>query len=194
MAKRVVVIASGRTEREALPHLTKHFGEIGYKFDIRIPPRNRPLIPNIATLLVKAAWWELSGRGEVPNKFVVLVDADGRSPAERLLPFKEACSKLKDIAAPILATAAQWHLEAWFFGHAEALREFLGRDLGNVDASAPDSITNPKLHLRHLLGDVYHSRLAGEIASRLSASVIRDRSPSFASFEEAVRNGSVVTP
>jgi hypothetical protein len=188
MQKRVVVIASGLTEFASLPHLMREFPEADYEFHVRIPPRNQPLVPNRVADLVRAFWWDLSGRGQRPDKFVILIDADGHPIEERLKPFIEACSGLTEIGVPRLVTPAQWHLEAWFFAHAEALRGYLGRDLGSVDTSAPDSIRNPKLHLKHLLG-VYTYRRAGEIASLLSPSVIRTRSRSFSEFENAVRNG-----
>jgi len=166
----------------------REFPEADYEVHVRIPPRNQALVPSRVADLVRAAWWDLSGHGLTPDKFVLLIDADGHPVEERLRSFVEACSSLPGIGAPRLVTAAQWHLEAWFFAHAEALRGYLGRDLGSVDTSAPDSIQNPKLHLKHLLG-VYTSRQAGEIASRLSPGVIRTRSPSFAEFESAVMNG-----
>ena len=72
------------------------------------------------------------------------------------------------------------------------LRGFLGRDVGSVDASKPDEIQNPKLHLKNLLGDrVYTAPLSEEIARTLDAATIAQRSPSFQGFLEAVTNGSV---
>ncbi len=190
MGTRVVVIATGLTEREALPHLLSHLtAEYGCSVQIRIPPRNQPLIPDRVASLMKAAWWELRGRGEAPDKFVVLVDLDGASADRKLGPFKEVCSRLRDITAIRVVASAQWHLEAWFFGDERGLRAYLGRDLGSVDASNPDSITNPKLHLKNLLRVPYTARVAGEISSRISPTVIRSKSSSFSHFEQCVRNG-----
>jgi hypothetical protein len=116
MGKKVVVIAAGLTEREALPHLTKHLIESGVSIiDVRIPPRNRPLIPRQARDLITATWWDLFRRGAAPDKFVVLIDADGKSPDAKVTAFQDVCDQLREIPAPRLVTAAQWHLEAWFF-------------------------------------------------------------------------------
>ncbi len=193
MGKKVVVIASGLTEREALPRLTRHLVDSGVAVvDVRIPPRNRPLTPRLVQDLIKAAWWEKFTRGDPPDKFVVLIDADGK-PAEVIMsPFREACAQLHDISAHCLVAAVQWHLEAWFFAHAESLREFLGKSLGAVDSSAPDAKTNPKFHHKHLLDRPYTARIAGAIASRLTPEVIRSRSPSFAGFEESLKNGGAL--
>jgi hypothetical protein len=191
MGKKVVVIAAGVTEREALPHLTRHLIQSGFSIiDVRIPPRNRPLIPRQARDLIVATWWDLSRRNAAPDKFVVLVDADGKSPDTKIAAFQDACAQLHEIQVPRLVAVAQWHLEAWFFADAYSLRDYLGRDLGAVDAANPDGIVNPKLHLKHLLGHIYTSQVAGEIARRLSPEIIRGRSPSFAAFEASVRNGN----
>lgn len=193
MGSKVVVIASGLTEREALPHLTKHLSDAGVSVvDVRIPPRNRPLTPPLVRDLIKAVWWETYTRGDPPDKFVVLIDADGKPPDVLMAPFQEACAQLHDISARCLVAAVQWHLEAWFFAHAESLRSFLGKSLGAVDPSAPDAIINPKLHLKHLLDRPYTSRTAGEIARRLTPEVIRSRSPSFAEFEASLKNGVAI--
>ena len=64
--------------------------------------------------------------------------------------------------------------------------------LGNVDTSKPDEIQNPKLHLKNVLGDrVYTARVSEEIARKLDAATIAQRSPSFEGFLEAVTNGSM---
>ncbi len=193
MSKKVVVIASGLTEREALPHLTRHLAAIGVSVvDVRIPPRNRPLIPRLVQDLIKAIWWDMHLRGNAPDKFVVLIDADGKLPAAIIPSFQEACAELHNISATCLVATAQWHLEAWFFAHAESLREFLGKSSGSVDTSAPDEIVNPKLHLKHLLGRPYTALTAGAIASGLNPEVIRTRSPSFAEFEASLKNGGAL--
>ena len=91
----------------------------------------------------------------------------------------------------MLYAYAQAHLEAWYFADVDNLREYLGRGPGDVDASKPDEIDNPKLQLRHLLGDqVYTARVSAEIARRLDATTIVQRSPSFKTFVDAVMNGS----
>ena len=57
---------------------------------------------------------------------------------------------------------------------------------GQVDTSKPDEIDNPKLQLRHLLGErVYTARVSAEIAGTLDATTIALRSPSFRIFVEA---------
>ena len=61
---------------------------------------------------------------------------------------------------------------------------------GTLDTSTPDGIQNPKLHLKHLLGNrVYTARISEEIAIRLDAPTIAERSPSFRGFVDAVMNG-----
>lgn len=59
MPKRVVVVvASGETERRALPHLLAHLETGGVTLvDVRIPPRNLPLKPDMGEKLIKAAWF-----------------------------------------------------------------------------------------------------------------------------------------
>ena len=190
MAKRVVVIVSGETDRRSVPHLCRTFRETA-EIEVRKPPGNASLTPEQAKNLIKAAWYEMSNRGTAPDKFVVLVDADAHDAAEAAAPFEEMASHLKDVAVPKLVAVAVRHLEAWFFAHSEKLREFLkGRSLGKVDVSQPDGITNPKLHLMNLLEPrVYTSRVAEEIAASVDQQVMEGRSPSFAVFLDKLRNG-----
>ena len=78
------------------------------------------------------------------------------------------------------------------FADAAGLKKYLGRGLGSIDPAAPDQIQNPKLQLKHLLGDgqqLYTSILSEEIARVLEPGVIARRSPSFSRFLNAVRNG-----
>ena len=192
MDKRVIVIASGETERRSLPHLVSHLGGVGISVSqVLIPPGNRELNVRMAERLIKSAWY--SSLDSPPNKFVVLVDTNGKAPDDVIGPFKrELPGRLsKDIVAAVQFAYAQQHLEAWFFADAPNLRRWLGgRDLGSVDASRPDEIPDPKRHLKNLLGSrVYTAPVAGEIAGTLDAQIIAQRSPSFKSFVEAVING-----
>lgn len=192
MAKKVVVIVSGETDRRCVPHLCRELVQQTSLFDVRKPPANAALTVPQAEKLIKAAWYELKGRGNPPEKFVVLVDTDGQEPEEVIKPFEDATAKLADIPVPKLIATAVRHLEAWFFGHAEELRNYLARDLGGVDASKPDEIENPKLHLMNLLRSrsrVYTSPVAEQIAERLDQATIEGRSLSFANFLDKVRNG-----
>ena len=145
----------------------------------------------MAERLIKAAWY--ANAAAPPDKFVVLLDTDGKAPDEVTGPFRgELPERLSgDIGPPVLVTYAQQHLEAWFFADAANLRRWLdGRALGSVDASRPDEIQNPKQHLKNLLPSrFYTSRTAEEIASELDAQNIVQRSPSFRKFVEAVVNG-----
>ena len=192
MGKKVIVIASGETERRSLPHLVDHLVEDGITVvEVRYPPRNLPLNVGTVSNLLKATWYELQYI-DPPDKFVVLVDVDGNQPGQVLTPFqRNLVNNLRpQITAPVLFAYAQWHLEAWFFGDAENLRAYLGRDLGNVDASNPDDIENPKLHLKNLMGGSSYTSIASEeIARRLDGRTIAGRSASFRGFLEAVRNG-----
>jgi len=188
-----VVIVSGETDRRSVPHLCRHFAEQAEVFEVRKPPGNAALTPDQAAKVIKAAWYELHGRGRPPDKFVVLVDADRHDPLQAAKPFEARVAHLADIAVPRLVAMAVRHLEAWFFGDSEGLREFLGRDLGSIDPSRPDEIDNPKLHLTHLLKSrsrVYTARIAEQIAGRLDPAVIQGRSGSFARFVQALENGS----
>ena len=190
MSKRVVVVASGETERRALPHLVAHLRATGVVMDdVRIPPRHGRLDVQMAERLVKAAWFE--DPTSKPDKFVVLVDVDAADPDDVLRPFKtQLPQRLGNVDVTILYAVAQRHLEAWFFGDAAGLRGWLGRALGSIDTSDPDAIPNPKLHLKHLLGPrLYTSRLSEDIASSLDPATIATRSPSFRRFELAVTNG-----
>ena len=192
MTKNVTVLASGETERRALPYLLSHLRGRGISLvEVRIPPRNGALSVQTAENLVKAAWYERLDAP--PDKFVILLDVDGKLPDCVLEPFRALPERLGDeIEAAILYACAQWHLEAWYFADAANLRDYLGgRALGKVDTSKPDEIHNPKLHLKHLLDNrVYTARISEEIASWLNATTIAERSPSFRGFLDAVVNGS----
>jgi hypothetical protein len=196
VGKKVVVIVSGETDRRSVPLLCRQFSRQAEWFEVRKPPGNAALTPEQAKKLIKAAWYELSGRGNAPDKFVVLVDANNYDPPEAARSFEEMTAHLVDVSVPRLVATAVRHLEAWFFGHSEMLREFLGRDLGNIDASRPDAIDNPKLHLTNLLKSgsrVYTAPVAEQIATRLDPSVIEGRSASFAGFLRKLENGAATT-
>ena len=157
--------------------------------ELRIPPRHGHLGVRMAERLIKAAWFE--DPTSRPDKFVVLVDVDAADPEHVLRPFEtQLPPRLRNVNATILYAYAQRHLEAWFFADATRLRGHLGRALGAVDASDPDGIENPKLHLRHLFGQrMYTSRVSETIASTLDPATIARNSPSFLGFERAVANG-----
>lgn len=190
LAKRVVVVASGETERRALPHLVGHLRGQGISLvDVRIPPRGLPLRAEMAERLIRAAWF--SDSESPPEKFVVVVDTDRSDPVALLEALEvDLTRRLENISAKVLYACAQQHLEAWYFANAEGLRTFVGRNLGSVDTSRPDEIENPKLHLKHLLGGrVYTARVSEDIARSLDPETIAQRSPSFSGFLEAVING-----
>ncbi len=190
MAKSVIAIASGETERRALPHLVAHLRPLGYELaDVRIPPRGSALDISMAEKLIKAAWF--ARQSESVRKFVVLVDTDRAEPKLVVRQFEEELpQRLRSVEADVLCAYAQPHLEAWYFANSEILRTFIGRDLGTVDASKPDEIQNPKLHLKHLLGKrVYTARVSEQIARALEATTVAERSPSFSNFLAAFMNG-----
>ena len=150
MEKKVIVVASGETERRSLPHLTARLAEEGiHVTEVRIPPRHRGLTISVAVQLIDAAWFEYQYT-DPPDKFVILLDVDGKDSAEVLRPWRRDLRHRLNprVAAYVQFAYAQWHLEAWFFADARNLRNYLGRDLGNVDASKPDEIQNPKEHLK----------------------------------------------
>ncbi len=187
VARNVVVLASGRTELLSLPHLVSHLQ--GTTVKVRIPPNNRSLI-KVAESLIKSVWYE--DIDNQPEKIILLVDVDGKSPAQVVDPLQHRLStRLPDeIKMRVRYEYAQWHLEAWYFADATNLREYLGRNLGHVDTSKPDEIENPKLHLKNLLPQVYTARVSAEIARKASPPTIMGRSPSFKGFVDAVTNGT----
>ena len=192
MTKRVIIIASGETERRALPHLARHLHDQAVTVAaVRIPPRNRKLDARMAARLVKAAWYE--NLGAPPDKFVLVVDLDGADLEASLEPFRNRLpGPIDGIGADVLLAFAQQLLEAWYFADAENLRIYLGRALGHVDTSRPDEIQNPKRHLKHLLSkSLYTARVSEEIARKLNAGTIAGRSPSFKSFVDAITNGGL---
>ena len=192
MSKHVVVVASGETERRALPHLVSHLSEAGIRVEVLIPPRHRALRADVVEKIIKAAWF--APDDDPPAKFVVLVDVDqAAAPDEVVSPLREELSKrVSNVGAKLLFAYAQQHLEAWYFADGENLRQWLdGRSLGRVDTSSPDTIQDPKRHLSNLLGNrVYTARTSEDIAKTLDPQVIQQRSPSFRALVEAVRNGS----
>ena len=192
MSRRVVVIASGETERRALPALLEHLTAEGVVVDdVRVPPRNGAINAVDAEKLIRSVWFERV-EDERPDKFVVLLDTDRSAPDEVLAAIRDdLLARISGISASIQFAYAQRHLEAWYFADASGLRQYLHRDLGNVDPSQPDKLLNPKLHLKQLLGcRPYTSLVSGEIASKLNPATITERSPSFCGFVAAVRNGA----
>lgn len=195
MTKRVVIIASGRTEQEALPHLLCHLAaeDITIESPVLVPPGHRDVRGLVVEKLILSAWF---GRHPRPDKFVVLKDADGKDPREVGDRLREELwrSRIVELHVPVLVAVAKWHLEAWFFADEPGLRGYLGRSLGNVDPADPDALTNPKLVLKSLLKEPYTAAISREIAERLSSSTLGLRSQSFREFEGAVRNGSRAVP
>lgn len=188
MAKNVVVLASGRTELRALPNLLRDLASEGVRIDVRIPPRNRAINGEVAVKVAKSCYWDVPS----PDKFVILVDVDGKDPDEILESLRHRVgTALDDLDMNVYYTYAQRHLEAWFFADERGLREYLGRNLGSVDASRPDFIENPKLHLKHLLANrLYTSEVAERISYTLDAAAIAERSASFERFLDTIRNGT----
>lgn len=192
MTKYVVVLASGETEQRAVPHLVAHLRENDIEVRVRIPGRNRQLSVEMADKLIQSARYNF--QDGPPDKYIILVDVNGKTPDQVLAPFKENLPERLDdqLTSRIQYAYAQRHLEAWYFADASGLRAYLGgRALGNVDTSQPDAIENPKLHLKHLLGEsVYTARISEDIAKSLNAQTIAERSPSFHGFLEAIKNGT----
>lgn len=158
---------------------------------VRIPPRNRSLTIAVVHSLIQSSLYDIDG--SPPDKYVILVDADGNSPDAVLGPLRtELSNRLgSGFGSSVLYAYAQWHLEAWYFADATSLRDYIGRALGSIDTSHPDEIQNPKLHLKHLLSDeFYTAQVSEEIAKGLDARTIAQRSPSFDGFLEAIKNGA----
>lgn len=189
--KRVVVIASGATEQQALPVLLGHLGAEGIQAgEVRIPPHHRDLTVEVVEKLIRTVWYERPDAR--PAKIVVLVDPDLKTPEDA--PEDLRCrlpARLTDeMTRSVHYTYAQQHLESWFFADAGGLIAYLGGPLRKVDASRPDEIENPKRRLERLLRSrLYTSRVSGEVARALDPKAIEGRSPSFRGFLQAVRNG-----
>ena len=190
MAGHVVVVSSGETERRSLPHLVSHLRKQGTSVDdVRIPPRNKALDVGVAEKIIKSIWYE--NLAAEPDKIVLLVDVDRKSPDQVVRQIREELShRLPDeIEKKLQYAHAQRHLEAWYFGDGGNLRVYLKRDLGRVDDSRPNEIENPKLHLKNILNQGYTARVSEEIARALDAETIARRSPSFRGFIDALLNG-----
>lgn len=184
-------MTSGDTEREALPHLLGHL-DLATPLSIYTAPHGK-LTTAVAERLARAAYWEAHARGSSPDKIVVLTDADGRGREVVEHELEYLSSRLANLGVPVLIRSAEWHLEAWFFADPRGLRAYLsGRSPGLIGQS-PDEIVRPKLRLENLLRNQlalpYTARISGAIASCLDPERIRDASPSFRRFEDAVRNG-----
>ena len=191
MHKYVLVIASGNTEQRALPHLTRHLRDEGIHVDVRFPPKHRDVTEQETYNIIQSVRYD----SPAPYKYVVLKDADGKEPEEVLQPIRSGLLQRlgEHFETTILYAYAQWHLEAWFFADETGLRNYLGRNLGRIDTSQPDHIENPKQHLRNLIpGRSYTSAMSETIAETLNPDTISQRSPSFAGFLAAVRNGNGV--
>ena len=191
MADHVVVVASGETERRPLPHLVSHLRKQGTSVDdVRIPPRNKALDVDVAEKIIRSIWYE--NLGAEPDKIVLLVDVDTKSPDQVVRQMREElASRLPDeIELKMQYAHAQRHFEAWYFADGGNLRGYLKRDLGRVDDSRPDEIENPKLHLKNILHEqVYTARVSEATSRGLDAETIARRSPSFKGFLEALLNG-----
>ena len=195
MAKRVLVIASGPTEQSALPKLLEHLKSENIEVDIRIPAGHRQLRPSVVCPIIISSQYD-SEEGP-PDKCVILVDTDGKSPEEAISPIQQGLQRtqLSRTFRSIKFAYAQWHLEAWYFADAVNLSAYLGRDMGNVNSNAPDQMQNPKHHLQQLLGDLtYTAQVSAQIAASLDSRTIAQRSPSFSNFLEAIRNGDAAIP
>lgn len=178
--KRVVVIASGATERRAPPILFGPLGGEGIDAgEVRIPPRHGDLTVEVVEKLIRTVWYQRSDAR--PAKVVVLVDTDRKTPEDALADLRGRLPDrlTEEMARSVQSAYAQQHLESWFFADAEGLRTCLGGALHKVDASLPDEIENPKRHLKRLLRSrLYTSRVSGEIARELDRKVVEERSRS----------------
>ena len=87
MAKRVIIVASGETERRALPHLARHLRQRDVDVqEVHVPPRNKALTAEMAAKLIKSAWY--GNPSTPPDKFVLVLDLDGADPDRSLEPFR----------------------------------------------------------------------------------------------------------
>ena len=187
-----MIIASGETERRALPHLLANLSNQNIDVSVRIPPRNRALTAEIIYKLIQSSPY--GDGGLPPDKYVILVDLDSKDPREALDPLRSGLERrLGDqFESSVQYAYAQWHLEAWYFADATNLRSHIGRALGSVDTSRPDTIRNPKGHLKHLLGnEFYTAQVSEQIAKVLDSRTIANRSPSFHGFLESIENGDI---
>ena len=88
--KGVVVVASGQTERRAIPILVAHLEGSGASLSgVRTPPRNGALNVDMAESLIKAAWY--GGPSTRPEKFVIVLDVDRGNPEKLIASIKMDC-------------------------------------------------------------------------------------------------------
>jgi hypothetical protein len=190
MVKRVLIIASGPTELNALPELLKHLETEDIRLDVRVPPGHQQIRPSVVCPIIYAAQYD--SQSGPPDKCVILMDTDGKSPEETIAPIRQGLQQTRvlQVVQSVKYAYAQWHLEAWYFADTRNLRSYLGRDVGNINPNEPDRIENPKLHLQQLLGELtYTAQVSGAIARQLDYRAIAQRSPSFRNFLATVKNG-----
>ena len=65
--KRVLIIASGRTEQLALPHLLAHLSAEGITVEVRTPDRNRKLLPSTVASIIYDSLYDFTE--ETPDKY-----------------------------------------------------------------------------------------------------------------------------
>ena len=157
------------------------------RIDVRIPPRNRAISGELAVKIAKSCYWDVPS----PDKFVILVDVDGKNPDEVLESLRQRVgSALDHLDLRIYYAYAQSHLEAVVLRRRKGAARIPGKEPWSVDASRPDLIENPKLHLKHLLANrIYTSEIAERITRVLDAAEIAKHSTSFGRFVGAIRNG-----
>ena len=90
MSRHVVILASGETERRALPNLLRHLRHEGISVEFRKPPRHRAISSDVAIKMANACYWSVPR----PHKLVVLLD--GRDPEEQLEPLQRRIGRSLD--------------------------------------------------------------------------------------------------
>lgn len=112
----------------ALPELLRDLAAEGTQLEVMHPDAGHWLKVENARKLIIASWYR-NRMGAHQDKYVVLLDADGKDPGAVLKPFVEELPPRVNGTiggTPVLPVCAVWHLEAWFFADGGRLRAYLG--------------------------------------------------------------------
>ena len=121
--------------------------------------------------------------GGPSSRLLVLLDADGRCPAElgpKLLDrlTRQFSNRLVSV------TVADWEYESWFIASAEAIAQYIGADTAVQVPDNIEEIVNPKRWLEQNILKRRYKETADQasFSSRINVPMARQRSLSFNRF------------